>query len=99
MIDEWEKTVEQFKLCDGVLSEEDRRTILLKKLPTAVNSSLVSNLRKVPIYIEMKAELESEIVFLKDYGPGDVHKAGHAHLAAEQSPSEGRGPTERLHGR
>ena len=66
---EWEKTVEQFELCDGVLSEADQRTILWKKLPTTVHSSLVSNLRKVLTYIEMKAELESEMVFLKDYGP------------------------------
>ena len=27
-LDEWEKMVEQFELCDGVLSEADRRTIL-----------------------------------------------------------------------
>ena len=72
----------------SVVSEADRRTILLKKLPTTVHSSLVSNLRKVPTHLEMKAELESEIVFLKDYGPGDVHKAWHAHLAAEQPPPE-----------
>ena len=32
-LDEWEKTVEQFELCDGVLTEADRRTILLRKLP------------------------------------------------------------------
>ena len=72
-LDEWEKTMKQFELCDGVLSEADRLTILLKKLPTTVHSSLVSNLRKLPTYIEMKAELLSEIVCLKDYGPGDVH--------------------------
>ena len=85
---EWEKTVEQLELCDGVLSEADRRMILSKKIPTTDHSSLVLNLRKVPTYLEMKAELESEIVFLMDCGPGDVHKAGHAHRAAEQSPPE-----------
>ena len=87
-LDGWKKTVEQFELCDGVLSEADRRTILLKKLPTTVHSSLVSNLRQVPTYIEKNAELESEIVLLKNYGPGDVHKTGHAHLAAEQPTPE-----------
>ena len=79
-LDEWEKTVEQFELCDGVLSESHRRTILRKKLPTIVPSSMVSSLRRFSTYIEMKAELESESVFLKDYGPGDVHRTGHAHL-------------------
>ena len=66
-------------------SEADRRTILLKKLPTTVHSPLVSNLRKVPTYIEMKAELESEIVFLQDYGPGGVHRAGHISRPRSQS--------------
>ena len=47
-LDEWEKTVEQFELCEGVLTEADRRTILLRKLPTAISSSLLSNLRKIP---------------------------------------------------
>ena len=43
-LDEWEKTVDQFELCDGVLSEADRRTILLKKQPSTVHSLLVPNL-------------------------------------------------------
>ena len=84
-LDEWEKTVEQFELLECVLSESDMRTILLKKLPTTVPSSMVSSFRRFSTYIEMKAELESEIVLLKDYGPGVVHRTGHAQLAAEQA--------------
>ena len=30
-LDEWEKVVEQFELCGGVISDDDRRTVLLKK--------------------------------------------------------------------
>ena len=45
-LDEWEKTVEQLELCEGVFSESDRRTILRKKLPTTVPRSMVSNLRR-----------------------------------------------------
>ena len=32
-VDEWEKTVEQFKVCNGVISNNDRRTVCLQKLP------------------------------------------------------------------
>ena len=28
-LDEWEKVVEQFELCGGVISDDDRRTVLL----------------------------------------------------------------------
>ena len=66
-LDEWGKTVEQFELCGGVLTEADRRTNFLRKLPTSISSSLLSNLRKIPTYIAMKAEIESEIVFIRDY--------------------------------
>ena len=60
-LDEWEKTVEQLELCEGVLTEADRRTILLRELPTSISSSLLSNLRKIPRYADMKAEIGSEI--------------------------------------
>ena len=83
-LDEWEKTVEQFELCQSVLTEADRRTILLRKLPTSISSSLLSNLRKILTYVDMKAEIESEIVFIRDYGSGGA--AGHAHVADEQAP-------------
>ena len=36
-LDEWEKTVEQFERCDGVLTEADRRTILLRKQSTTIS--------------------------------------------------------------
>ena len=81
-LDEREKTVEQFEFCDGVTFDNDRRTVLLKRLPTTGRRSLVSNLCKCATYVDMKAELESEIIFLSDYGP-DMHKTGHAHVAAE----------------
>ena len=63
-LDEWEKTMEQFEFCQGVLTEADRQTILLRKLPTSISSSLLSNLRKIPTYVDMKAEIESEIVLV-----------------------------------
>ena len=47
-LDEWEKTVEQFELCEGVLSESDRRTVLRKKLPTTVPSLMGLNFRRFP---------------------------------------------------
>ena len=49
--DEWEKPVDPFELCGGVISGDDRRTVLLKKLPTTVHSSLVSSLRKCVTYV------------------------------------------------
>ena len=57
-LDEKEKTVAQFELCQGVLTEADRRTILLRKLPMSIISSFLSNLRKIPTYVDMKAEIE-----------------------------------------
>ena len=83
---EWEKTVGQFELCQGVLTEADRRTILHRKLPTSISSSLLSNLRNIPTYVDMKAEIELEIVFIRDYGSGSA--AGHAHVVDEQVPPE-----------
>ena len=75
--------MEQFERCDGVVSDNDRRTVLLEKLPTTVHSSLVSSLRKCATYVDMKAKWEAEIVFLSDCGL-DMGKSGHAHFAAEQ---------------
>lgn len=77
----------QFDICDAVISDNDRCTVILKKLATTVHSSLVSNRRKCATYADMKAELESEIIFLSDYGP-DMHKTCHAHVAAEQPPED-----------
>ena len=68
-LDEWEKVVEQFELCGGVISDDDRRAVLLKKLPATVHSSLVSSLRKCRTYTGMKAQLEDEMVFLSDEHP------------------------------
>ena len=85
-LDDWEKTVEQYELCDGVLTEADRRTILLRKLPATISSSLLSNLRKIPRYADMRAEIESEITFTREYGFGSA--GGHAHVAEAQTPQE-----------
>ena len=79
-LDEWEKVVEQYELCDGVLTEADKRTILLRKLPASISSSLVSNLRKIPRYVNIRAEVEGEITFTKEYGLGST--GGQAHVAA-----------------
>ena len=67
-LDDWEMVVEEFELCGGVISESDRRAVLLKKLPPGVSSSLVSNLRRCNTYREMKAELKEDITFMKDWG-------------------------------
>ena len=85
-LDDWEKVVEDFELCGGVISESDRRAVLLKKLPPGVSSSLVSNLRRCGTYREMKAELKEDITFMKDWGL--EQKSGSAHLASEQVPAE-----------
>ena len=57
--DEWEKAVQQFELCGGAISDDDRHRVLLKKLPTTVHT-LVSSFRKCRTYVEMKAQLEDE---------------------------------------
>ena len=65
-LDDWERVLDEFELCGGNISESDKRTILLKKLPTTVHSSMVSSLRKCTTYEAMKSELEAEITFLRD---------------------------------
>ena len=85
-LDDWEKVVEEFELCGGVISESDRRAVLLKKLPATVSSSLVTSLRRCGGYREMKAELKEDVTFLRDWGL--EQKSGHANLASEQVPAE-----------
>ena len=87
-LDEWEKVVEQYELCDGVLTEADRRTILLRKLPANISSSLVSNLRKIPRYADMRAEIEGEITFTKEFGLGSTGGQAHIAAAAEDQPED-----------
>ena len=53
-LDDWERVVEEFELCGGVITESDRRAVLLKKLLPGVYSSLVSRLRKCQTYRDMK---------------------------------------------
>ena len=57
IVDDWDKVVEEFGLCDGVMTDNDRRTLPLKKLRSTVRSSLVSSLRKCESYEAMKKEL------------------------------------------
>ena len=76
--------MEEFEFCGGVISESDRRAVLLKKLHSGVTSSLVGNLRRCGTYREMKAELKEDITFMKDWGL--ELKSGSAHLASEQVP-------------
>ena len=85
-LDDWEKVVEEFELCGGVITESDRRAVLLKKLPPGVYSSLVSSLRRCKSYREMKSGLRDEITFMKDWGLDS--KSGSAHLASEQVPAQ-----------
>ena len=86
-LDDWEKVVEEFELCGGVVTEADRKTVLLKRLPPTTPSSLVSSLRKIPTYELMKADLEAEITFLRDFGPG--FNSGAAHVVEQrQEPTE-----------
>ena len=47
---------------------------------------MVSSLRKCSTYESMKAELDAEILFLKDFGP-DIGKSGRAHAVEEQPPA------------
>jgi hypothetical protein len=85
-LDDWEKVVEEFELCGGVITESDRRAVLLKKLLPGVYSSLVSSLRRCRTYRDMKSELRDEITFMKDWGLNG--KSGRAHLASEQVPAQ-----------
>ena len=82
-LDDWEKVVEEFELRGEVITDSDRRTVLLKKSPSTVQSSLVSSLRKCPTYRDMKEQLDSGISLFKDYGPD--FNTGSAHLATEQA--------------
>ena len=45
-LDDREKVVEEFEFCGCEISDNDRRTVLLKKLLATTHSSLVSSLRK-----------------------------------------------------
>ena len=78
-LDDWEKVVEEFELCGGVITERNRRAVLLNQLPPGVFSSLVSSLRKCNTYRNMKSELRDEITFMKDWGLDG--KSGSAHLS------------------
>ena len=46
----WEKIVERFELCGGVISDADTRIVLLKERPSGTSSNLVSALRKMETY-------------------------------------------------
>ena len=87
-LDEWKKVVEQYELCGGVLTEADRRTILLRKLPASISSSLVSNLRKIPRYADMRTDIEGEITFTKEFGLGSAGGQAHVAAAAEEQPED-----------
>ena len=82
-LDDWEKVVEEFELCGGSISDNYRRTILLKKLPSTTHSSLVPSLRKCPTCMEMNKELDAEVTALENFKPDSG--SGSAHLAAEQA--------------
>ena len=58
-LDDWEKVVEEFELCDGVMTDNDRRTVLRKKLPSTVHSSLIFSLRKCKSQEAMKTEIDA----------------------------------------
>ena len=60
-VNEWEKTVRRFELCGGVISDSDKRTVLLKRLPVGTSSNLVSALRLQEDYESMKNELDDQI--------------------------------------
>ena len=62
--------LEKFELCGGVVTENDKKTVLLKKLPLGIPSSLVSALSREPTYDEMKLALDKEVISLKDWSPG-----------------------------
>ena len=90
---DWEKVVERFERCGGRVDDSDKRTILLKKLPTGVPSNLMSALRLCASYDDMKAELDDQISFLQDYGsvPQSKTQQG-AHVAeAEDQDDVGEG--------
>ena len=55
--------------------------MLLKKLPQSTTHSLVSSLRTCADYEAMKVELQEQITFLKDFGPGFQTSTGQAHVA------------------
>ena len=57
-LDDWEKVVQKFELCGGVITDSGRRTVLLKRLPSTVHSSLVSSLRRCPTFGDMKEQLD-----------------------------------------
>ena len=75
--------MEELELCDGLITDNGRRTLLLKKLTSTVHSSLVSSLQKCESYDAMKKELDAEITFLKGWGP-DVGKTGIARVTEDQ---------------
>ena len=45
-LDDWEKIVEEFELCGGTVSEADKKSVLMKKLPLTVSSSMLAGPRR-----------------------------------------------------
>ena len=65
---DWGKVVERFQLCGRTVTEADKKTVLLKLLPTGVSTDLVGALRGKSTYEEIKYELDDCIDFLQDHG-------------------------------
>ena len=91
-LDDSQKTVERYEICGGTVTDADKRTVLLKKLPPGVSSDLLSALRKCSTYNEMKDELEDQVTFLQDYGgvaPSRAAQGAHVVDAGELEADSG----------
>ena len=66
-IEDWESDMRKFADAKGKpMDEEDQIIITLSMLPPEVPFSLVSELRKIPSFAELKARLEQEVEYFKN---------------------------------
>ena len=89
-LDAWEKSVDSFEKCGGTITEKDRITIALKKLPLGCSHSLVMALRTASTYEELKLMLQDQVTFLQDFGTAKQGAANVVEMWAEhpEGPAE-----------
>ena len=94
-IKDWEESVKDLEACDGVVTELDKLTVLMKMIST---SNLVTNLRTASGVDDWKLKLTIEVDFLKEFDllkfkPSAAHvvngDVGKGHEAQESEDEDG----------
>ena len=58
-----EKDIESFEKCGGVMTEVDKVTVALKKVPATSHHRSVSFLRTCKVYEDLKAQPTADMIF------------------------------------